>query len=189
MREELKYSNVITDDTSRYIFEVIMKGNDYKESRNALAEELGFSKKAITTRFKTASLLVTQKMREQKDIEFKRFVSRCYDEDGCLSIINIANAHEKDPLELIKIFNEYRDSFTFDESCIAHQFGFSLEALKLGNIEILDYRIKGYSKSSIKADSLYKNQEIQFIKSVKAICNEYYRSKEKNEKSKYLIYS
>ena len=46
-----KFLNKIEDEISRKIFVTIVKGKDYKTSRDKLAQELGMSKKAITTKY------------------------------------------------------------------------------------------------------------------------------------------
>lgn len=192
-QEELKVKNLnaLEDETLKYIFVTMMEGNDIIASRNKLATELGISKRMVSSKFREASKIVDQKVRENKEIELKQYVKKCYDKDEFLSLENIANYHNLDTEDLKIAFDEYVSSFTKEESEIADRFGFSLEALKKGNVQTLQFRVKGFSSELKYPDQVFynhvKEQDIQFLKSVRSIYDNYKVNTNKDVKVKKLV--
>ena len=191
--EELKVKNLcaIEDETLKYIFVTIMKGEDFKNSRDQLSEELGLSKRMITSKYKEAAQMVRKKIEEDRIKEFNKYVNKCYSDDGFLVLNYIAKCHKIEPEELKEIFTDYVESFTEEESHFADWFGFSPEALKKGNVQTLQYRVKGFSEELKRPFELYynnvKKQDIQFLGSVSSICNDYYKKNNSNDKTKTLV--
>lgn len=192
-QEELKSKNlcVLEDEILKYIFVSIMEGTDFVTSRNQLATELGISKRMVSSKFREASKIVDRKVRENKEIELKQYVKKCYDKDEFLSLEKIANYHNLDTDELRIAFDEYVSSFTKEESEIADRFGFSLEALKKGNVQTLQFRVKGFSSELKYPDQVFynhvKEQDIQFLKSVRSIYDNYKVNTNKDVKVKKLV--
>ena len=193
IREELQQKNLIAleDKTLKYIFVTMMEGNDIITSRNQLATELGISKRMVSSKFREASKIVDRKVRENKEIELKQYVKKCYDKDEFLSLEKIANYHNLDTDELRIAFDEYVSSFTKEESDIADRFGFSPEALKKGNVQTLQFRVKGFSSELKYPDQVFynhvKEQDIQFLKSVRSIYDNYKINTNKDVKVKKLV--
>lgn len=191
--EELKSKNlcVLEDETLKYIFVTMMEGNDIASTRNKLAVDLGMSKKMISSKFREASRLVNEKIEENKEKELKRYVKKCYDKDDFLSLEKIADYHNLDTDTLKLAFDEYVSSFTKEESEIADRFGFSPEALKKGNIQTLQFRVKGYSRDLKYPDQVFyrnvKEQDVQFLKSVSNIYDNYKVNVNKDVKDKNLV--
>lgn len=192
-QEELKSKNlcVLEDETLKYIFVSIMEGTDFVTSRNQLATELGLSKRMISSKFREASRIVNAKIKENKELELKKYVKKCYDKDEFLSLEKIANYHNLDTDELRIAFDEYVSSFTKEESDIADRFGFSPEALKKGNVQTLQFRVKGFSSELKYPDQVFynhvKEQDIQFLKSVRSIYDNYKINTNKDVKVKKLV--
>ena len=193
-KEELKVKNLsaIEDETLKYIFVSIMRGSDYATTRNALALELGISKRMVSSKYNQALIIVSEKIKEEQEKELQRYIRKCYSRDGLLVLDEIAKYHNMESDELKEIFTDYVDSFTDEEDRIAEQFGFSLEALKKGNIQTLQYRVKGFSEKPKYDDQVFygnvMKQDIQFLKSVSSICKDYYaKSKSDETKVKVLV--
>lgn len=192
-QEELKVKNLcaIEDETLKYIFVTIMKGKDFVKDRAQLSEELGLSKRKITAMYREATQIVKSRIEENRRIEFQKYVNKCYGDDGFLVLDYIAKCHKIESEELKKIFTDYVESFTDEESHIADMFGFSLEALKKGNVQTLQYRVRGFSEELKRPYELFynnvKKQDVQFLGSVSSICNDYYRKNNSNDKQKTLV--
>lgn len=107
----------------------------------------------------------------------------CYDEDGYLSFIKIANQFDMDSEKLKESLNNYMYSLNDDELRFAYAFRYSLEAQKMRNIQILKHRIKGFSEKLVEKlyfnETLLRKIEQQLLDSVPSIYDEY-----KNTKSK-----
>lgn len=189
-QEELKTKNLsaLEDETLKYIFVTIMEGNDIVDSRNKLANELGLSKRMISAKFREASKIVSQRINENKEMELKQYIKKCYDRDEFLSLEKIADYHNVDMEELKGAFEEYVASFTKEESEIADRFGFSPEALKKGNVQTLQFRVRGFSSDLKYPDQVFyskvREQDIQFLKSVGSIYDNYKVNTNKNAKIK-----
>ena len=187
-RLNTKYLKAIEDEQERYIFVTITKGNDYAKDRNKLAIELGISKRAVTSKYHNAARVVIDAIRKAEEEEFDKKVKACYDSDGYLSLEKIAKQEEIETEELKNIFTEYANSLTREEVETGHMFGFSLERLKMANIEVLNNYVRGYAKIDSEYSRYYPSkQEIQFIKSVPEICSEYYDNSKPNKEKNYHI--
>ena len=180
-QEELKVKNLnaLEDETLKYIFVTIIEGKDFATSRNQLATELGMSKRMVSSKFREASRIVNDKIAENRKIELEKHYKKC-NKNGFLELSEIAKYHNIDQEELKDIFTDYVDSFTDEEDKLAEQFGWSLEALKKGNVQTLKFRVNGFSNQPKYADQVFynhvKEQDIQFLKSVSNICENYRRN-------------
>lgn len=172
--DELKYLDVIKDETTRYIMSSIFN-NENPKTKEELAQELGISTRMVAARLRKARTLINNKMEEIKEQKFQEYISNCYDSDGYLSLKKIAKEHAIQSSDLNEAFRDYVDSLTGEEISIAHQFGFSFEAEKLGNIEILKKRVRGFSETlnDESYNDYYKKQDVQFLESVKYIYKQY----------------
>lgn len=183
-----KYLKAIEDEQERYIFVTITKGKDYAKDRNKLASELGISKRAVTSKYHNAARVVIDAIRKAEEEEFDKKVKACYDSDGYLSLEKIAKQEEIETEELKNIFTEYAHSLTREEVEIGLMFGFSLERLKMANIEILNNYVRGYTEIDSEYSRYYPSkQEIQFIKSVPEICKEYYDERVSHKEKRYHV--
>lgn len=177
-KEELKQKNIkVLDDELKYIYETILRCSDVKETKRDLAKELNVSVKAITTKFAKASYMVRQKIIENKEKELNRYVKKCI-KDDLIQLSEIANYYHIEEDDLKAAFINYVSSFTTEESIIADRFPWAEEALKKGNIQTLIYRVNGFSKNPKHSEEVFYNyvreQDIQFLKSVKHIYKDYH---------------
>ena len=191
-KEELKTKNlsVLENETLKYIFITIMEGNDITDSINQLAAELGLSKRMISSKFREASKIVNARIKENKEIELQKFYEKC-NKNGLLDLDVMAKHQNIESEELKNVFIDYVESFTEEESKIADQFGWSPEALKKGNVQTLQYRVKGFSEEPKYADQVFyyhvKEQDMQFLKSIPSICENYYIKNNSKNKVKVLV--
>jgi hypothetical protein len=191
-QEELKVKNLcaIEEETSKYIFITIMKGNDFVTSRNQLAAELGLSKRMISSKFREASRKVNEKIRENKEIELQKYYQKC-NKSGLLDLEEMSKHENIESEELKNIFTDYVESFTEEESNLAEKFSWSIDALKKGNVQTLKNRVNGFSERPKYANQVFYHnvmeQDIQFLKSIPDICESYYAKNKSSNKVKVLV--
>ena len=173
-KELLKYIDLMPDEMTKYIMTRIYDRNENDkekaliELKRELAQELGVKLVTVTTKMNHAARIIRQEREKERKEQFEKYVASCYDEDGHLSLEKIAKAKNMDENELKEIFSEYVNSLTLEEVGIAYRFAFSLEALKLGNTQVLKHLVKGFSmkidETQITYDSnLIKKMERQLL--------------------------
>lgn len=185
--EILKYFDEIQDENLKYIVKSMLDEANPK-TKQQLAEELGIAPATVVRRFNKAIRIMQSKYHEvqyklKKEAE-EKYILSCYDEDGYLSLVKIADAKGIDALELRQAFEDYVKSLTFEEIGIAHRFGFSLEAEKLGNTQILRHRVRGFSQvlcNEYEKDLLDK-MDRQLLLSVDRIYSNFKKSKTTDDK-------
>ena len=181
---DFKYLDEIKDKTMRYIFTTIMNNSSYTETSTRLSKELGISKDEILNKYYTAARMINNKIESDREKEFNKKLEMCYGNDKFLSLEKIAKQERVTVDELRKIFSEYVDSLTEEELCTSHKYAFSLERLKVDNIKVLNTSVNGFGdfKPYYIHSQQHKNEEVEFIKSIPTICEEYYLNKAKARK-------
>lgn len=202
----LTYLDTIEDEDTKYVYlkmlkarfdfnpELTIKKNEEnrKAVRDSLAEELGVSKSTITQKYNSTYRLLSYKVEKYKEEKRKEFIKSCYDDVGELSLIKIANNFGIDALELRDALIDYSRSLTLKEYEIAMEFGFSQEADKVCNINLITTRIKELKDNKELPKTIsnlfINNRERQlthFLYSVKSIIEDYRKMQEEGIKTYY----
>ncbi len=190
----LAYLDEVKDNELKYIYLKMLRARMNYEStltkkknienrnavRDSLAEEFGLTKSAITHKYKSTSKFLNQKVEENHNKITEKFIKSCYDENGELSLINIANNFDVDVLELKEAIAEYARSLTLKEYEGAMEFRFGPAADKVCNINLIVNEIHEFKDDKTLPQSISnlhindrKQQLYHFLWSITQMVEDY----------------